>query len=215
MKFNSFIRLFIVFLSLSLTVPLGAGVTPLQAGKALTIDCVNGNVLTKKGTTPTGLQAIAARVVLSLDSTGTVLTVNFQNIATTADAVLYALDLGLPNKFVAVNRMDASLSGFPAGARWLGPTDSSGPTNAIGTSTFAARETIAERMEDFLNKQKTLSVGFLQKGQGGTITVKFTPSAQAKNRPLLIDPVAYFLVSDPNAPGKRLQIASTGVVKAN
>ncbi|MFN7930344.1 MAG: hypothetical protein U0Y68_20930 [Blastocatellia bacterium] len=215
MKYLFARRIFCLVFSVLLALPTWAGVTPLQPGGSVTIDCINGNTLTKKATTPTGSQSVSARVTMSLDSTGTVLTINVQNTATTAGAVLYALDLGLPNRFVAANRMTATFSGFPTGGRWQGPTDTAGPTNATGTATFAARETMARRMEDYLSTQTNLSAGFLRVGQSGNITVKLILAADAKNKPLLVNPVAYFLVTDPSAPTKRLQIASTSVVKAN
>lgn len=195
-----------------LVLPGRAATTPLQPGGTVTIDCNTGNVLTKKKTTATGSQAISARLTMTLDSTGTILTITIQNTATTADALLYAIDLGLPQRFVAVNRMQGSASGFPAGARWYGPTDTAGPTNAIGTSTIAAREVLAGRMDDYLPRSKNLSAGFLRVGQSGKITVKITPTADAKQKPLLLNPVAYFLANDPNTPTSRRQIAST---KAN
>lgn len=192
-----------------LVIPGDAATTPLQPGKTVTIDCSNGNLLTKKKTTATGSQAVAARLTMTLDDTGTLLTITVQNTATTADAVLYAIDLGLPQRFVAVNRLQGSASGFPTGARWYGPTDTAGPTNAIGTSTIAAREVLAGRMEDYLPRSKNLSAGFLRVGQSGKITVKITPTAAARQQALLLNPVAYFLANDPNAPASRMQIAST------
>jgi hypothetical protein len=213
MKNNLPMRFFTTILGLLLALPTWAGTTPLSAGSTVTIDCVNGNSLNKKAIRPTGSQSVAARVTLSLDSTGTVLTVNVQNTSLVADALLYAVDLGLSDKFVTSTRMVATFSGFPANGRWFGPTDTAGPTNATGTATFAAREAIAGRMEDYLNRQTTLKAGFLRVGQGGTITVKLTLAAAARNKPLLIDPVAYFLVNDPQAQTKRMQIVSTGVVR--
>lgn len=212
MKYNLASRFLSTILCVLMVVPAWAK-SSLKPGDILTIDCVNGNLLTKKETKATGLQTVAARVTLSLDSTATVLTVNVLNTATATDAVLYALDLGLPDKFVTVNRMTATFGGFPTGVRWQGPTDSAGLTNGIGNSIFAAREVIAGRMDDYLNRQTKLSAGFLGIGQGGNITVKFILAAEAKNKPLQIDPVAYFLMNDPNAPSKRIQIASTGVEK--
>lgn len=209
MKWHTLIRFWLTLVWALLLVPVGAAPTLLQLGGTLTVDCTNGNVLSKKGTTPTGLQTVAARVTMSLDSTGTVLTLNLLNTATMPNAVLYALDLGLPNKFVAVNRMEATFSGFPAGARWLGPTDSSAATNGIGTSTLAAREVIAGRMDDYLKPQTSLSAGFLRPGQSGKITVKFTLAASAKQKPLQLDPVAYFLVNASNPKDNRIQIVST------
>jgi hypothetical protein len=208
------IRFLFTLFCLLITMPVMAGVSLLQPGDSLIIECINGNYLTKKELKPTGSQAVTARLTLSLDNTGTVLTVNVQNIALVPDAVLYALDLGLSSKFVRATRMEASFSGFPAGVRWLGPTDAAGPTNGTGTATFATREAMAGRMEDYLQKQTSLSAGFLRVGQGGNITVKFILPAEAKNKPLSVDPVAYFLVNDPNAQNKRIQVASTGVVKA-
>ncbi|HEX4949116.1 MAG TPA: hypothetical protein VFZ34_20735 [Blastocatellia bacterium] len=213
MKRNTTILFLLTLIWALITVPLRAATTPLQPGGSITVDCNLGNVLTKKKTIATGSQAVAARLTMSLDSTGTVLTINLQNTATTPDAVLYAIDLGLPNRFVAVNRMEASFSGFPAGARWHGPTDIAGPTNAIGTSTFAAREVMASRMDDYLPRQKSLSAGFLRTGQSGRITVKITLTAEARQKPLLLNPVAYFLVNDPNSPGNRMQIASLSAVR--
>ena len=57
-------------------------------------------------------------------------------------------------------------------------------TNGIGTSTLAAREVIAGRMDDYLKPQTSLSAGFLRPGQSGKITVKFTLAASAKQKPL-------------------------------
>jgi hypothetical protein len=215
MKCNTTIRCLFPLIWALLTLPVGAMPTPLQAGRTLTIDCANGNILTRRTTTATGSQTVAARLTMSLDSTGTVLTINFQNTATLPDAMLYAIDLGLPTKFVAVNRMEARFSDLPAGGRWHGPTDLAGATNAIGASTLAAREVIAGRMEDYLPRQRSLSAGFLRSGQGGKITIKLTLTAAARQKPLLLDPVAYFLVNDPNAPNKRMQIVSTSTARAN
>lgn len=213
MKTYSAIGFLLTLLWALITVPAVPGTAPLQPGGTLTLNCATGNVLTKNSTTATGSQAVAARVTMALDSTGTVLTVNLQNTSTAPDALLYALDLGLPHKFITVNRMEATFSGFPTGARWLGPTDIVGPTNATGTSTLAAREVIGGRMEDYLKPQKSLPPGFLRTGQAGSITVKITLSADARQKPLQLDPVAYFLVNDPKAPNKRIQIASTNGVR--
>lgn len=214
MQYNLLIRFLFTLGCLLMTIPVVAEGSPLHPGGAIIFDCINGNFLTKKETKATGSQAVAARITLSLDKTGSILTINVQNIALLPDAVLYAVDFGLPNKFVKTIRMEAAFSGFPAGARWLGPTDISGPTNATGMATIAAREAMAGRMEDYLDKQASLPAGFLRVGQGGNINVKFTLTAEAKNMPLSVNPVAYFLINDPNAQNKRIQVASTGVVKA-
>lgn len=215
MKCKTTIRFLFTLLWVLGTVPVGAVPTPLRLGDTVTIDCDIGKILTRRNTTDTGSRAIAARLTMSLDSTGTVLTINVQNTATILDAALYAIDLGLPDRFVAINRLDASFSGFPTNARWHGPTDLAEPTNAMGTSTFAAREVLAGRMDEYLPRQRSLSAGFLRIGQTGKITVKLTLVAAARQRPLLLDPVAYFLVNDPNAPNKRMQIVSTSTTRAN
>lgn len=215
MRFNAKIRFVIVMVLVLTSIPARAVPTSLKPGESITIDCLNGNVLTKKKTTPTGAQNISARLAMSLDSTGTILTINIQNTSTVPDAVLYAVDLGLPRKFANVNRMEGSFSQLPAGARWYGPTDASGPTNAIGSSTLAAREVLAVRMEDFLPRQKTLSAGFLRPGQSGIVTIKLTLSKEEKQKTLQLDPVAYFLANDPSNANNRMQIASTSVARAN
>ncbi len=196
--------------------PLVGGAIPLRPGTSITVDCVNGNVLTKRSTTPTGLQGVVVQLKASLDSTGTVLTMTLQNTSAIAtEAALYALDLGLPTKFVNVTRLEASFAGFPLGARWEGPTDIALPTNATGSCTFAAREVAVGGIEEYLQKQNALSSGFLGVGQSGRITVKLAPSTDARTRLLQLNPVAYLLVFDPATPDKRMQIASTAIARAN
>ncbi len=209
MKWYTLIRFWLTVVWALLLVPAGIATTPLQPGGTLTVNCAVENELTKKATTVRATQVVAARVTLSLDREGTVLTINVQNTSALPDAMLYALDLGLPNRFVAVNRMEATFSGFPAGARWLGPTDLGGATNGIGTTTLAAKEVIAGRMEDYLKPQTILSAGFLRPGQSGTIKVKFLPTANVKQKALQVQPVAYFLANAPTLRNNRIQIAST------
>lgn len=211
MKWHTSIRFWLTLIGALLLVPTGIATTPLQPGRTLIVNCVVENELTKKATIARVTQMVAARVTLSLDSAGTLLTINVQNISTSQDAMLYALDLGLPNNFVAINRLEATFSGFPAGARWLGPTDLSGATNGIGTTTMAAREVIAGRMEEYLKPQTSLSAGFLRPGQSGTIRVKITPTAAARQKSSLlqVQPVAYFLANAPNPRNNRIQIVST------
>ena len=193
-----------------------SGAIPLRPGTSITVDCVNGNVLTRKSTSPTSSANVVVQLEAALDSTGTVLTLTLQNNSTNAtEAALYALDLGLPTKFIQVTRMQASFAGFPLGARWEGPTDAALPTNATGSSTFAAREIIADGIEAYLKKSNALSSGFLGVGQSGRITVKLAPSTDARTRLLQLNPVAYLLVPDPAAPDKRMQIASTAIARAN
>ena len=198
-----------VMVGLWLTLPVLSDGTPLQPGRTLTVNCAVENELTKKEVTARTTQQIAARVTLTLDSAGTLLTVTVQNTSTTADAVLYAVDLGLSNKFIADNRLEATFSGFPAGARWLGPTDASGPTNGIGNTTLATREVIAGRVSDYLKPQTTLPAGFLRLGQSGTIKVKITPNPKAKQKLLQVQPVAYFLANGAKPSNNRIQIVST------
>ncbi len=193
-----------------------SGAIPLRPGTSITLDCVSGNVLSRKSTSPTSALDVGVQVEAALDSTGTILTLTVQNISASAsEAACYALDLGLPTKFTQVTRMEAAFAGFPLGTRWEGPTDIALPTNATGSSTFAAREVIAGGIETYLKKSSALSSGFLGIGQSGRITVKLTPTSDAPNRPLQLNPVAYLLVSDPAAPDKRTQIASTAIVRAN
>ncbi len=187
---------------------------PLNPGKTLTFDCTNNYTLTKKETKKLDSQPASASVVLSLDTAGTTLTIDLLNNSQVAsESTLYAFDLGLPIKFLSVNRMDATFNIFPAGARWHGPTDLANPTNAIGASTFAVRDMIFGNPAEFLDKQKTLTPSFLPSGQGGRIVVKLAGTVDAKTRPLLIDPIAYFLTNDPNNQNKRVQIVSTGIQK--
>lgn len=191
------------------------GAIPLRPGTSITVDCVNGNVLTRRSTSPTNASDIVVQVEAALDSTGTVLTLILQNTSASAsEAACYALDLGLPTKFTQVTRMEAAFAGFPLGGRWEGPTDIALPTNATGSSTFAAREIIAGGIEPYLKKSNALSSGFLGVGQSGRITVKLAPTTDAPNRPLQLNPVAYLLAIDPTAPDKRIQIASTAIVRA-
>lgn len=213
MKWYISIRCWFILMWALLLVPVGIATTPLQPGGTLTINCAVENDLTKKSTSVRATQLIAARVTMSLDKEGTILTVNVQNTSITQDAMLYAVDLGLSNKLAAVLRMEATFSGFPAGARWLGPTDLSGPTNGTGATTLAAKEVIAGRMEDYLKPQTSLSPGFLRPGQSGTIKLKLTPTsatnAKQKLLPLQVQPVAYFLANAPNPRNDRIQVATT------
>ena len=187
---------------------------PLNPGKTLTFDCASNYSLTKKESKKLDTQAATASVVLSLDTAGTLLTIDLVNNSPIAsETTLYGFDLGLPNKFLSVNRMDATFNLFPARARWHGPTDLANPTNAIGDCTFASRDMIFGNPADFLDKQKTLTASFLPSGQGGRIVVKLAGTMDAKTRPLLVDPIAYFLTNDPNNQNKRIQIASTGIQK--
>ena len=107
MKWYTSIRFWFTLGWALLLVPAGIATPPLQPGGTLTVNCAVENELTKREISARGTQLIAARVTLSLDSAGTLLTVNVQNTSARADAVLYAVDLGLPNRFVAVNRMQA------------------------------------------------------------------------------------------------------------
>lgn len=212
-KLSQLLAMFL--LGLLLTTPVVAGGVSLKPGTAVTVDCATGHTLTKKATLPTGSLAIVAGVTFTLDSTGTILKITLQNTSVAATgAALYALDLGLPKKLVNILRMEASFGGFPVGTRWYGPTDAADPTNGTGNATFAAREALAGRFDEYLSKEKVLTNGFLQPGQSGTITIKLTLSAEAKKLALDVNPVAYFLVPDPTAQTKRLQVASTGIVRA-
>lgn len=188
--------------------------TTLNPGKSISFDCINNYTLTKKETKKLDVQSVSASVALSLDSAGTTLTIELQNNSQAAsESSLYAFDLGLPTKFLSVNRMDATFSLFPSQALWYGPTDIANPTNAIGASTFAVRDMILGNPAEYLDKQKALTAGFLRSGQSGRIVVKFAGGVEAKSRPLQIDPVAYFLSNDPNNQNKRIQILSTGIQK--
>jgi hypothetical protein len=159
---------------------------------------------------------VAVQLEAALDTTGTILTLTLRNTSLlTTNAALYALDLGLPTRFVNITRMEAAFAGFPVGTRWQGPTDLASPTNATGACTFAAREVIATGLDVYLKRDKELSSGFLGTGQSGRITVKLAPVADASVRALQVNPVAYLLVPDPNAPEKRMQVALTSIVRAN
>ncbi len=207
-KISTFMTLVLVWLASSVW---GATI-PLAPGKSITIDCLTNYTLTKKETKKLDVQPVSATVTLSLDSAGTTLTIDLLNNSQAAsESALYGFDLGLPGKFLSVNRMDAAFSLFPSGANWYGPTDLAKPTNAIGSSTFAARDMIFGNPEEFLDKQKVLTSSFLRNGQGGRIVVKLAGSTDARTRPLLLEPVAYFLANDPNNQNKRIQIASTGI----
>lgn len=186
----------------------------LKPGNSVAFDCVNSYTFTKKESKKIDGQPVSATVNLSLDTAGTLLTINLQNNSqAVSESALYAFDLGLPIKFLSVNRLAAMFSLFPAGSNWFGPTDLAKPTNGMGASTFAVRDMIFGNPEDFLDKQKTLSAGFLRSGQSGKIVVKLAGGVEAKTRTLKIDPVAYFLSNDLANPNKRIQIASTGVQK--
>lgn len=186
----------------------------LKPGSSVAFDCVNSYSFTKKESKKLDVQPVSATVNLSLDSAGTLLTIDLQNNSQAAsESALYALDLGLPIKFLSVNRLDAMFSLFPSGSNWYGPTDLAKPTNGMGASTFAVRDMIFGNPDDFLDKQKILSAGFLRSGQSGKIVVKLAGGVEAKTRSLKIDPVTYFLSNDPANPNKRIQIASTGVQK--
>ena len=199
-----------------LAVTAQAQVIPLNTGQSETIRFDNVRLL-EKGTPPAAFQNISAQASFALDATGTTLTITLQNTAATqANAALYALDLGLPNKLVNQIRLEASFSEFPDEAEWLGPVDSAAPTAGTGFTTFAARPALFRRLQESLDAKTTLSADFLRAGQSGRITLRLLSSSSARELPLRIEPRLYFLAPDPNAPQiRRVPLVVTGAARVN
>lgn len=206
----------LLFALLWLAVTAQAQVIPLNSGQSETIRFDHVRLL-EKGTPPAAFQNISAQGSFALDATGAILTITLQNTAAAqANAVLYALDLGLPHKLVNQIRMEASFSDYPEEAEWLGPTDSQAPTAGTGFSTFAARQAVFRRLEEALNATTNLPAGFLRAGQGGRITLKLFFNPTARDLPLRIEPRLYFLAPDPNAPqARRIPLTVTGAARVN
>jgi hypothetical protein len=157
--------------------------------------------LLEQGTPPANFPGVAAHGEFLLDATGTRLTIRMENVSTaTANAVLYALDLGLPLRLVRQEKLEATFSEFPEGATWLGPTDAAAPTAGLGFSTFAARPAMLQRLDDFLTTTTNLPAGFLRPGQRGTITLSLTYLTGTREPVLRIEPRLYFLAPDPRTP---------------
>jgi hypothetical protein len=210
MKFSYAISGALLWLLLAATVT-PAGVIVLRPGSSVTVS-FDDLRLREKGTPPIALPGIGATATLSLDESGTVLTITLKNVSLTGTgAALYALDLDLPQKLVNETRMTASFSGFPGGAGWLGPVDKA----ALGSFVFAARESVLRQLDDFLNPQTPLPTGFLQAGQQGkiTVTIALPPAARG---PLRLTPVIYFLIPHPQTPlEKRLTLVAANGQRAN
>jgi hypothetical protein len=206
----------LLFTFLWLTVTSQAQVIPLSSGQAETIRFDHVRLL-EKGTPPAAFQNVSAQASFALDATGTTLTITLQNTAALqSNAVLYALDLGLPNKLVNQIRLEASFSEFPDGAEWLGPVDSATPTAGTGFTTFAARPVLSRRLEESLDAQNNLSTDFLRVGQSGRITLRLLSNSVSRDVPLRLEPRLYFLAPDPNAPQlKRLPLVVTGAARVN
>lgn len=164
--------------------------------------------LIEKGTPAANFPGVAAQGEFLLDATGTVLTIRLQNVSTTAaNAALYAIDLGLPQRLVNRNKLTATFGEFPEGETWLGPTDNAAPTAGLGFCTFAARAAALRRFDDFLATSTTLTPGFLPTGQRGTITLKLTYLAGGQEATLRVEPRLYFLAPDTKTPQtKRVQL---------
>ncbi len=204
-----------IFLALLwLTITARAQVIPVQAGQTETIRFDHVRLL-EKGTPPAAFQNISAQASFALDAAGTTLTITLQNTAAAqANAVLYALDIGLPLKLVNQIRMEATFSEFPAGSEWLGPVDSAAPTAGTGVSTFAARPAVFRRLEESLDANNKLSTDFLRAGQSGRITLTLFFNPTARDLPLRIEPRLYFLAPDPKAPQtRRIPLAVTGAAR--
>jgi hypothetical protein len=206
----------LLFALLWLNVTVQAQVIPLNSGQAETIRFDHVRLL-EKGTPPAAFQNVSAQASFALDATGTTLTITLQNTAAVqANAVLYALDLGLPNKLVNQIRLEVSFSEFPDGAEWLGPVDSATPTAGTGFTTFAARPALFRRLEESFDAKTDLSTDFLRAGQSGRITLKLLSNSVARDLPLRIEPRLYFLAPDPNAPQiKRIPLVVTGAARVN
>lgn len=199
-----------------LAVTAQAQVIPINSGQSETIRFDHVRLL-EKGAPSGAFQNISAQASFVLDATGTTLTITLQNTAAAqANAVLYALDLGLPNKLVNQIRLEASFSEFPDGAEWLGPVDSATPTAGTGFTTFAARPALFRRLEESFDAKINLPPDFLRTGQSGRITLKLLSSSILRDVPLRIEPRLYFFAPDPNAPQiRRIPLTVTGAARVN
>lgn len=171
--------------------------------------------LIEKGTPAANFPGVAAQGEFLLDATGTVLTVRLQNVSTaTANATLYALDLGLPQRLVSRNKLEATFSEFPENANWLGPTDNPAPTGGLGFCVFAARAAALQRFEDFLVSSASLPPGFLMANQRGTVTLKLIYLTGGQEATLRVEPRLYFLAPDTKAPQtKRVQLVVSSAAR--
>lgn len=210
MKFNSAsLSAFFCLMFVATVTP--ANVIVLKPGASVTIS-FDDLRRREKGTPPLALLGIGATATLSLDEGGTVLTITLKNASLiNRGAALYALDLALPHKLVNETRISASFSGFTGGANWVGPLDKA----ELGSFVFAARESVLRRLDDFLSTQTALPAGFLQAGQQGQITITLALPPPARG-PLRLNPVAYFLLPDPQAPlEKRLALVAINGQRTN
>lgn len=197
------LRLALLFTVCWLTTTATAQVVTLNTGQSANLRFDNVRLL-EKGTPPANLPNINAQASFTLDQMGATLTINLENTAAAAaNAVLYALDLGLPLKLVNQIRLEATFSGFPEGGEWLGPVDSAAPTAGTGYCTFASRQALFHRLDESLDASHTLPAGFLRAGQRGTITVKLLSNTLSRELPLRLEPRFYFLAPDANAPQTR------------
>jgi hypothetical protein len=203
-----FSALLIVWLCLS----AGAVAQVLQLTPEQPVTVRFDNVrLLEKGTPPASFPGVAAQAEFLLNATGTILTIKLQNIsAASAQAVLYALDLGLPLRLVNRNKLEAQFREFPAGVSWIGPTDNAAPTAGLGFCTFAARAAALQRFDDFLSTTTTLPASFLQTDQRGLISLKLTYSPGGREPVFTIEPRLYFLAPDTKTPQtKRVRLVVT------
>ena len=206
----------LLFALLWLTLTAHAQIIPLQPSQSQTIRLDNTRLL-EKGTPPAAFQNISAQASFALDETGTTLTITLQNTtAANANAVLYALDLGLPVKLVNRVRLEAAFSNFPDGSEWLGPIDTAAPTAGTGVNTFVARPAAFHRLTELLDASTSLSADFLRAGQSGRITLRLLFTPQAGDLPLRLEPRVYFLAPDPKAPqSARVPLLVTGAARVN
>ena len=208
------LRLALLLAAFWLTTTAAAQVITLNTGQSANVRFDNVHLL-EKGIPPAAFQNISAQASFALDATGTVLTITLQNTAAQANAVLYALDIGLPNKLVNQIRLDATFSGFPEGGEWLGPVDSAAPTAGTGYCTFAARQALFRRLDESLDASRTLPAGFLRAGQRGTITIKLLSNTLSRELPLRLEPRFYFLAPDAKVPQTRRMALVVSGVAAN
>ena len=193
----------LVLLWLCLPVAAWAQKIQLNPNQPVTLRFDNVRLI-QPGTPATNVSGLAAQAEFLLDTASTTLTIRLQNLSTaSANAVLYGLDLGLPQRLLNRNKLEASFREFPVGGTWLGPTDNAAPTAGLGFSVFAARAAVLQRFEDFLATETALPAGFLPFNQGGTITLRISYSPSGREPVFNIEPRLYFLAPAPSEPLKR------------
>lgn len=188
-----------------LCLPLAVWAQKIQLTPSQPVTLRFDNVrLIEKGTPAATFPGVAAQAEFLLDSTSSVLTIRLQNVSTAAaNAVLYGLDLGLPQRLLNRNQLEARFTEFPADGSWIGPTDNAAPTAGLGYSTFAARAAVLRRFDEFLTTDMALPAGFLQSNQPGTITLRISYSPSGREPVFNIEPRLYFLAPAPSEPLKR------------